>query len=294
MGMIRSMTGYGRGQGRAEGFAFSVEIRTVNHRFCEIAVRMPREFLFAEEAIKRAVQRHIARGRVDVYVSVTMDGNAPRTVTVDWGLLHGYCAAVDAVREALAIDEGLTLRDVLTLPGVFVVGESALDGERVLPALLAAVDEAARAVRAMREAEGAQLAADLERRVARVEARIDAIAQRAPKAVEAYRRRLENRMRELLVDVAVDEGRFLTEVALYAERTSVAEELTRLRSHCRQFREWMTRDEPIGRQLDFLVQEMNREINTIGAKANDLEISQLVVDVKSELEKIREQVQNIE
>lgn len=294
MTMIRSMTGYGRGQGRAEGFAFSVEIRTVNHRFCEIAVRMPREFLFAEEAIKRAVQRHVARGRVDVYVSVTTDGTVPRTVSVDWGLLHGFRAAIDAVRDALGLEERLTLRDVLALSDVFVIGESALDGERVLPALLAAVDEAARAVRAMREAEGAQLAADLERRVARVESRIDAIAARAPEAIVNYRHRLENRVRELLADAAVDEGRLLTEVALFAERTNVEEEITRLRSHCRQFRELMRRDEPIGRQLDFLVQEMNREINTIGAKANDLAISQLVVDTKSELEKIREQVQNIE
>jgi len=156
------------------------------------------------------------------------------------------------------------------------------------------VDEAVRAVRAMREAEGAQLAADLERRVARVESRIDAIAARAPEAIANYRHRLENRVRELLADAAVDEGRLLTEVALFAERTNVEEEITRLRSHCRQFRELMRRDEPIGRQLDFLVQEMNREINTIGAKANDLAISQLVVDTKSELEKIREQVQNIE
>lgn len=288
------MTGYGRGECSEHGATFRVEIRSVNHRFQEVTVRMPRELLQLEDMIKREVQSAFSRGRLEVFVTMEPGQSAANEAEINWDYARWVVQSVKVLQERFGLDGSLSVSDLVHVPDLLTqhVTEEALQAWR--EPLRRAVQEACAALAEMRSAEGAALAKDILHTVKCIGEHIDAIRTLAPKVVEAYRERMTARVQEFLQELDVDEARLLTEAALFAEKSDIHEELIRLDSHCKQMQQLVSLDTPVGRKLDFLVQEMNREINTIGAKANDLAISRHVVDVKAELEKIREQVQNIE
>ncbi|MCX7568416.1 YicC family protein [Tumebacillus sp. DT12] len=293
--MIKSMTGYGRGDRVAQGYRVLAEIKAVNHRFGEVVVRMPREYMLFEDVIKKTVLESVSRGRVDVFVTVEKTEQAARTVTLDEELAAQLKSAADSLASRLGLTDTIPLADLLRQPGVVTVSETADDPEELESLFLGAVREAVQSLLTMRFYEGERLAKDLTLRLSKLGELCAVLAARSPIVVEEYKERLESRMREALEGRAfVEEARLLTEVAVFADRASIAEELVRLQSHLEQFSSILLAEEPIGRKLDFLVQEMNREVNTIGSKANDLKIAQHVVEAKSVLEQIREQVQNVE
>ncbi|HEY8552377.1 MAG TPA: YicC/YloC family endoribonuclease [Thermaerobacter sp.] len=293
MGVVRSMTGFGRAGAQSGRYRVAVEVRTVNHRFLDVTVRLAREFAAVEDRIRRLVAQHIERGRVDVSVRVDRLTSAVRAVHVDTELAHAYYEALKELRRSLRLPGSIDVDMLLDLPDILRVEQAEDDLDALWALLEPALADALGQVVAMREAEGSVLTRDLEERAARVERQVEAIAGRAPAVVEAYHRRLQARLEEWGVQ-AVDPQRIAAEVALMAERSDISEECVRLRSHCRQFRALLAEGGPVGRRLEFLLQEMHREITTIGAKAGDLEIAGRVVDVKAELEKMREQVQNVE
>ncbi|ARP42153.1 hypothetical protein GTHT12_00593 [Geobacillus thermodenitrificans] len=271
----------------------TVEMKSVNHRFCEISIRLPRQWLVFEDKIKKAILPYVRRGKVEVFVTIAGEGLVKRKIHIDWDLLAQYWAGLQEAAKRFSLDGNVTTAELLRLNGAVEVVEEEGGNEEIEPLLLAAVDEAARALMAMRQQEGKALVADLRARLHEIEAGVTAIEQRAPLVVEQYRERLTRRLREW-VPAAVDEARLLTEVAVFAEKADINEELKRIRSHLMQMADALETDEPVGRKLDFLVQELNREVNTIGAKANDSVIAAQVVEMKSALEKMREQVQNVE
>lgn len=293
-GKIRSMTGYGRGCRLKDGISYEVEIRSVNNRFLDITVRLPGGWVSLEERIKREIQSLVRRGRVDVFVQVRTDQLPRRNVTINWEVAEAVIRAAREMKERFALDGSLSVSDLFHVPEVVSVEEVPLDPESCGDPLLEAVRLACINLVEMRKKEGEALAEDLISRTEALRKRLIEIRERAPRVVEDYRRRLEARLKEWMDGVTLDENRLMMEAAVHAERADIEEELTRLDSHVSQFRQLLSSDEPVGRRLDFLLQEMNREINTIGSKANDGLISLCVVDCKSELEKMREQVQNIE
>lgn len=293
--MIKSMTGYGRAEVYQDGYRVLVEIKAVNHRYAEIVVRLPREYLQFEDLMKKAVNERISRGRLDVFLTVERTGSARRAVTVDEELAAQLKAAADQLAERLGMNQTLQLEQLLKQPGVLSVAEAVENTEELGNLLLGCTAQAADNLLEMRQREGERLHLDFAARLAKLRALVQRIEERSPSVAAEYRERLEKRLRDLLEGQAnLDEGRLLTEVAIFADRASIAEELVRLVSHFEQFLHIVEAPEPVGRKLDFLVQEMNREVNTIGSKANDLQTSQLVVEAKSLLEQIREQVQNVE
>ncbi|GAB7388076.1 YicC family protein [Bacillaceae bacterium] len=293
--MVKSMTGYGRCEYEEQGIVYLVEIRSVNHRFCEIIVRMPREWQVLEDEVKKRIQEHVKRGRVDVHIAIEARERPKRRLEVDWNLLRAYLDVIQQLRAELKVGGEISVQQLIQLPDVIVEKEEAMDVARYAPGLLTAVDRAVQELLAMREKEGSALRQDLRGRVRHIESLIDDVAQKAPLVAREYRERLWQRVREWLENKGeLDEARLMAEVAIFADKANIEEELIRLRSHCRQFVEILDVRDPVGRKLDFLVQEMNREMNTIGAKANNLFISQKVIDMKSELEKVKEQVQNVE
>lgn len=291
---VQSMTGYGRGESDAEGVGFTAEIRSVNHRFLEMTVKLPSGWGALEEEVKRRVRRWVRRGRVDVTVTLNGDGAAFRKLTVDWEAAESLVQASRELTERLGITGELTLGDLLHHPEVLKAEERMPNPEGWKTPLLGAVEQACQSLSKMRRREGRVLAEDLMHRIGVLEQRVEEIRSRAPQVVSDYRGRLEERIRELLGGVDPEPDRLLTEAALFADKSDIQEELTRLSSHIGQFREALRQEKPVGRRLEFLLQEMNREVNTIGSKANDAQIAGKVVDSKSELEKMREQVQNIE
>lgn len=291
--MLKSMTGFGRGEAAGQGWQIKVEMKSVNHRYLDLSVRIGRDYTLLEETVRRAVQSRLARGRVEVSVFVEELEPVERTVKVNMPLLRGYLRALEQVQSQLPVRQDITLDQILTLP-VFEPEDPEIDWENLVllteQALGAALDE----LENMRALEGAQLQRDVAAKLEQVSHLVDRIDEAAPQVVKAYRTRLRERLRELLEGTSLTEERFLAEVALFADKAAIDEELVRLRSHLRQFARAMEAGEPVGRKLDFLLQEMNREVNTIGAKANSIEIANAVVDIKTMLEKIREQIQNIE
>lgn len=288
------MTGFGRGEGVRERYRVTVEARAVNHRFLDAVVRLPKAAAPFEEKVRSMVAARLSRGRVELFVSIEEVGEHPRTVKVDMPLAQGYYAALRELQSGLKLPGEITLSMILDAPGV-VTAEETTDPEALWAALEEATERALGEVVRMREAEGARLAADVKARLGAVEGRVEAIARRSPAVNEEYRKRLEERVREALGDLTLDEGRLLQEVALMADRTSIAEEIVRLRSHLVEAHTTLQGPDPaVGRKFDFLLQEMNREVNTIGSKGNDVEIAREVIAVKAELEKIREQIQNLE
>ena len=291
------MTGYGRGEKSFEGKAVTVEVRAVNNRYLDTSVKMPRACLFAEDAIKSAVQKAAARGKVDVFVTICDTSGEGQVVTVNEGLARGY---LDALKRLYELDGGRMVKgnfhatDLAHFPDVLTVERAPLDAEEVTSQLLEVLDLALGDFNAMREREGARLAQDILARAGTVEGLVDFVESRSPQTAADYRARLAAKMKEVLENKQVDEVRLLTEAAIFADKIAVDEETVRLRSHISQLRELLDKGGAVGRKLDFLIQEFNREANTIGSKCGDLEVTRRVVDMKAEIEKIREQVQNLE
>ncbi len=292
--MIRSMTGYGRAQQTVDGMDITFEIKSVNHRYFEYSSRLPRAYGFLDDKIKNHINRSVSRGKVDVYLFIETVDAPGSTVTVNHTLAKAYLEAYKELSETYGLRDDVSVSLLSRNPDVLTVHKSAEDEEAVWNAVKAVVDEAVEKFIAMREVEGARMREDVLSRRATILAAVEKVEARSPETVKEHMAKVEQRMRELLDNAAVDEQRLLTEAAIFADKIAVAEETVRLRSHLDQLEQMLSGDEAIGRKLDFLVQEINRETNTIGSKATDVSIARLVVDMKAEIEKIREQIQNIE
>ncbi len=292
--MIKSMTGFGRGHAVLGGRDITVEIRAVNHRYYEFSCRLPRSCSFAEERLKALLQGKISRGKVEVSVLVQNVTAVSERITANKEVIAEYVTALREIQGELGLSDDLTLSAVLGLPDAFTVVKEETDEEQLWSDIKTVAEEALGAFIGMRGTEGERMRADIAERLNVIERNIAFIEERSPMIVESYRRRLSEKMREVLEDKGIDENRILLEAGIFSEKTAVDEETVRLRSHIAQMREMLESSEPIGRKLDFLVQEMNRETNTIGSKVQDIEVTKVVVDQKSEMEKIREQIQNIE
>ena len=295
--MIKSMTAFGRAVGQAEGKQFVCEIRSVNNRYLDCTVKLPRSYGFLEEKVLAFVRgAGISRGKVEVYIGIEVTESIGVTVDLDEGYAKGYLAALRRLRDEFGLADDISTMSVAANRDLFVVKKPVEDADRDWEALLPTLTEAMKAYNAAREAEGANLRADLLAKRQHLEGLTDKIAVLSEKNVAGYRARLEARLRQQLadMDIVFDGQRILTECAVFADKIAVDEEMVRLKSHYAAFDEAMNADQPVGRRLDFLLQEMNREVNTTGSKSGDSEIAALVVDAKCELEKIREQIQNLE
>ncbi|HEY0097260.1 MAG TPA: YicC/YloC family endoribonuclease [Archangium sp.] len=292
--MLKSMTGFGAGRARVGDEEFSVEVRSLNHKFCEVKARLPRELSALEPALVKQVKDRLARGAVDVFIkrqTATAAGTVP---VVDVGLAREWARALREVGEALGELAEVSWSVVASQPGVVRLEERGMNVESATQAVSGALEQALTALEQMRQVEGEAIRVDLETRLGLIERWSREVAGLAPRSVEEYRQRLTERVAELARGISVDEQRLAQEVALFAERSDIAEEMTRLASHLDQFRQLMGAGEPAGRRMDFLVQEMHREVNTTGSKSQHAEISARVVSMKAEVERIREQVQNVE
>lgn len=294
--MVRSMTGYGHSANHFGGYKVQIEIKSVNHRYSEIVVRIPREWTCFEEAMKRAVQQRVKRGRVDIFIHREREGEGGSAVDIQWPMVEAYMQAADRLRNRYGLTDSVRLQDILQLPDVIAMrDEATLSEEEMEKELLAGLREALDGLCRMRAREGEHLARDIMDRLLYLESIHAEMAGLAPTVVEEYRTKLKQKLEDLQDSAfTIDEYKFGMEVALFAERSNIDEELTRLRSHFEQCRQLLQSEDPVGRKLDFLIQEMNREVNTIGSKANHLALVNRVVDMKAELEKIREQVANME
>lgn len=292
--MIKSMTGYGSGKAELGNKTFSVEIKSVNSRYSDFSIKMPRVYTFLEDPIRKAAQEKINRGKVDIYVNVESSGEDDSVVKVNTALAKEYLQGLRTLSSELQITSNTTAETFLRIPDVFVLDKAPEDENLIKETVLKALSEALGGFDAMRIAEGEKLESDLKEHLAFI---IDATAkveERSPRIVSEYRQRIEERMKDILAGASYDETRLLTEVAIFADKVNVNEETVRLRSHVDQFNEMLQRGGCVGRKIDFLIQEMNREINTIGSKSNDLDVARIVIDVKAEIEKLREQIQNVE
>ncbi len=292
--MVRSMTGYGRAEIRGEEYRVVCEIKSVNHRFFEFSARVPRACGFLEEKLKTFLGGLISRGKVECGVMLESLREQDLVVRLNPALLRGYLDAFAEMEQGYGIRNDVAASALLRVPELFSVEKRAVDEAAIWEAVRPAVQEAAERFLAMREAEGGRLRADIMARAGEILEHVAFVEERSPQTVREYNEKLAQRMRELLADAKVEEQRLLTEAAIFADKTAVAEETVRLRSHLAQLEEFFESPEPIGRKLDFLVQEINREANTIGSKAQDIKIARRVVEVKALVEKIREQVQNLE
>ncbi len=292
--MIRSMTGYGRAQRQIDGRDITVEIKSVNHRFFEFSARVPRMYGYVEEKLKSYIQGLISRGKVEVGITLQSFDAGNVSVEINRELAGAYVRSLRDLGHEFHLQDDLTLSSVSRFTDIFTVSKEPEDEEAIWSAIKTVADEAVAKFVNMRTVEGERLKADLLARLAFIESRVAVVVEQSPRTVEAYRERLAAKIAEVLADRQIDEARIITEAAIFADRIAVDEETVRLSSHIAQFRDILTHDEPVGRKLDFLVQEINREVNTIGSKAQDVSIAQIVVDMKSEVEKIREQIQNIE
>ncbi len=292
--MIRSMTGYGRAEALIDGRNILVEIRSVNHRYFEFSSRVPRSYGFLESRLKNYLQGKLSRGKVDVNVSIQTVEGTTASVQVNQELAASYVQALRTLQEPLGLTDDLSLSTISRFSDIFTVTKETEDEETIWSDVLQAAEQASDRFVQMREAEGSKMKEDLEERLGFILRAVEKVEERSPKTVEEYRAKLYRKISEVLGNTQIDEQRILTEAAIYAEKIAVAEETVRLRSHIDQFRAIMQQAGPVGRKLDFLIQEFNREANTIGSKAQDIEIARVVVDIKSEIEKIREQIQNIE
>ena len=294
--MVKSMTGYGRARQTIGERDITVEVRSVNNRYLDTTVKLPRAYIFAEDAVKQRVQKAVSRGKVDVFVTIDTAAADATAVAVNEPLARAY---LEALRKIKVIGDGVlegaySAVDIARFPDVLTVTKAEEDLESVQADICAVAGEALEAYNAMRATEGEKLAADISARLDAIERLTGKVEARSPETVKEYREKLTARMREVLQSTTIDESRILTEAAVYADKTAVDEETVRLRSHVSQLRGMLASDEPMGRKMDFLIQEVNRESNTVGSKCNDVEIARVVVELKAEVEKIREQVQNIE
>lgn len=292
--MIKSMTGYGRAVGTADGMTVTVEIKSVNHRFFEFSARVSRGYSFLEEKLKAFVQQQVSRGKVDCYVQIENEETQDGVVSINESLAAGYYAAIQQLCETYHLKSSDSVELLASHADIFNVKKPPADEEKIWLAVQGVAQEALDSFIAMRCKEGEKLKSDVLSRAQEILADVSFIEARSPETVAEYNEKLKARLKELLGDVSVDEQRLLTEAAIFADKIAVAEETVRLRSHIDQLHAFFEAAEPIGRKLDFLVQEINREANTIGSKASDIDIAKKVINIKSEVEKIREQIQNIE
>ena len=292
--MIKSMTGFGRGHEILNGRDITVEIRAVNHRYYEFGCRIPRSLGFLEEKLKTLLNGKISRGKVEVSVLVYNVDAPDEKISINKEVEKDYIEALRSVKDEFSLNDDLSLSHIMRIPDAFTVVKEEADEERIWEDVKYVAEQALSKFVAMREAEGERMKADILSRLDTIEGWVGIVEQRSPAIVEEYRKRLFDKMAEVLNNTNIDESRILLEAGIFSEKTAVDEETVRLRSHIAQFRTMLDGDEAIGRKLDFLVQEMNRETNTIGSKVQDIEVTKIVVDQKSEIEKIREQIQNIE
>ena len=292
--MIKSMTGYGRGQQIIDGREITVEIKSVNHRYFEFSARVPRAYGYLEEKLKSFVQNKVSRGKVDVGVTIFNIEGKDAQIEVNQSIAVGYIDALRKANETIGLTDDLALSQLIRLPDIFNVIKTTEDEEVIWNSVKCVAEEALNNFVSMRETEGQKMKDDINSRLSYISELVAKVEERSPLVTEAYRERLYNKISEILNDKKIDEQRILTEAAIFSEKTAVDEETVRLKSHIQQFTALLNSTEAVGRKLDFLIQEFNRESNTIGSKAQDVEITRIVVELKSEIEKIREQIQNIE
>ena len=292
--MVKSMTGYGRCEETVGGRRITVELKSVNHKDFEFSPRVTRGYGFLEDKLKTYVQSRVARGKIDLFLSIETLEDADVIVSVNHSLAAGYIAALREITERYKLPDTVTVNSLSRYSDIFSVHKAPEDEEAIWAAVKTVLEKAVDAFIAMRETEGRRLYDDVMSRAAVILELVGKIEARSPETVKEYRERLEAKLREVLSDTTIDEQRILTEAAIFADKVAVAEETVRLRSHFEQLKALLNAEEPSGRKMDFLVQEMNRETNTIGSKASDSQIAYMVVDIKAEIEKIREQIQNIE
>ena len=292
--LVKSMTGYGRAEQTIRGRKITVEVRSVNNRYLDCSVRMPRLYLFAEDTLKSKVQKSISRGKVDVFITLVSSGAEQLKVTVNRAVADGYYAALKELAGTYGLQEDISVSLLSHFPDVLLAEKTEEDTEAAAQDICGVLDLALADFDQMRTREGQRLSDDIIARAGTIEQLLSAVEERSPQTVFEYRQRLEDRMREVLENTQLDPARILTEAAIFADKVAVDEETVRLHSHLSQLREMLSKGGAIGRKLDFLIQEFNREANTIGSKCNDIQIARHVVDIKAEIEKIREQVQNIE
>ena len=294
MTLVKSMTGYGRCVETVNGREFTVEIRSVNNRYLDCTVKLPRMLSFAEDAVKQAVKKSISRGKVDVFITVHSESVCDVKVSLNTAMVEGYLAAMKQMAEEYGVQDDISVSLLSRMNEVFTVEKPQVDEEQLLADLMGVVDKALASYDAMRCTEGKALENDLRSRGNTIAELVSQVEEGNGQTVIAYRTRLYNKLQEVLASTTIDESRILTEAAIFADKVAVDEETVRLRSHLEQMNSMLTSGGAIGRKLDFLLQEMNRESNTIGSKCTDVKLARIVVDIKAELEKIREQTQNIE
>ena len=292
--MIKSMTGYGRAVETLNGREYTVEVRSVNNRYLDCAVKLPRSFSFGEEAVKQAVKGTITRGKVDVSVCVVSEGGSNAKVILNTTVVEGYLSAMQEMVEKYHVRDDISVSALSRLPEVFTVERPEVDEDALKADLMQAVSGALARFDQMRSVEGAALETDLRSRGQTIRSLVAQVEAGNSQTVADYRAKLASKLRQILEDRSIDDARILTEAAIFADKVAVDEETVRLRSHLSQMDAMLTAGGPVGRKLDFLLQEMNREANTIGSKSSDVKLARVVVDIKAELEKIREQTQNIE
>ena len=292
--MVKSMTGYGRAVETVNGREFTVELRSVNNRYLDCSVKLPRSLTFAEEAVKQAVKATISRGKVDVFITVRSEGASDVKISLNAAMVEGYLAAMKQMVTDYGVRDDISVSVISRMPEVFTVEKPEVDEEQLLADLLGVLKQALASYDAMRAAEGRALENDLRSRGNTILELVSRVEAGNGQTVTDYRTRLYNKLQEVLANTSIDESRILTEAAIFADKVAVDEETVRLRSHLEQMNNMLTAGGAIGRKLDFLLQEMNRESNTIGSKCSDVRLARIVVDIKAELEKIREQTQNIE
>lgn len=292
--MLRSMTGYGRGHAVNGRYDITVEVKSVNHRYFEFTSRLPKAYLFLEDRLKHTLKDACSRGKVEASVSIQLLDGGESEITLNLETTRGYLTALREAAAELDLMDDLRLSDLISFPDIFTVHKTEVDPDEMWAMVEPVAREAVEAFVKMRETEGAQLKIDLQNRLETIAGSLQEIEERAPKLKEEYYSRLYQKIAEVLADQNIDESRLITEAAIFADKVAIDEETVRLRSHLAQFNDLLESDEPVGRKLDFLVQELNREANTIGSKCQDVSISRRVIDIKSEIEKIREQIQNLE
>ncbi|MCD8327709.1 MAG: YicC family protein [Ruminococcus sp.] len=292
--MLKSMTGFGRMQEVINNREILVEIKAVNHRYYEFSSRVPRAYGYLDEKLKGFLKGSVSRGKVEVGVSIFNQEGTDAEIEINRSMASGYVSALRSVSDELDLQDDLSLSSLLRLQDVFTVVKTADDEEAIWQDVKCVASKALDKFIAMRQAEGEKMYEDISSRLDFIENEVGKIEERSPKVTELYREKLYAKIKEIVADRNIDDARVLTEAALFSEKTAVDEETVRLRSHISQYRSLLLSEEPVGRKLDFLTQEMNREVNTIGSKGQDLEITKIVVELKSEIEKIREQIQNIE
>lgn len=293
--MIKSMTGFGRGEYTDSSYHLKIEIKTVNHRYNDISVKMPRHMNYLEESIKKIVKNNISRGKIDVYLNLEYIDGAPVDIKVDMNLAKSYKEALDKINHELGLEGNIRINNILSLSDVIKTERKEIDEESIWIVVKNSLDMAIEDIMGMKIREGQELELDMISHLKEIEDRLERVEKRSPLVVIEYKDKLKSRISDLLdSNINIDEEKLSHEVAYFADKSNINEEIIRLASHISQFRNILKEEDTVGRKLDFLIQEMNREINTIGSKANDIEISSAVVDIKSEIEKIREQVQNVE